>query len=144
MANFIAYQVALQAAQKLAGCLTAIGRKDRDLERQMRRAARSILLNLAAHRAGWGQTDVGRRAEPARYRGLVCQGGRCARTGSRETEREAETEAEAEAEGEAECEAEAEGEAEGETDHLIHKITPVQNVRHVPGCTGRDPTQIGH
>ena len=47
MHNFIAYQVALQAARQLAGCLTAIGAKDRDLERQMRRAGQSILLNLA-------------------------------------------------------------------------------------------------
>ena len=47
MKNFIAYQVALQAMRELAGCLNSMARKDRDLEKQLRRAAQSILLNLA-------------------------------------------------------------------------------------------------
>ena len=47
MKDFIAYQIALQAARSLGGCLTAIRKKDRDLDRQMRRATQSLVLNLA-------------------------------------------------------------------------------------------------
>ncbi len=44
MRDFIAYQIALQAARSLGGCLTAIRKRDRDLERQMRRATQSFVL----------------------------------------------------------------------------------------------------
>jgi len=47
MANFIAYQVALQAAKATGGCLAGIRKKDRDLDRQVRRACQSFVLNLA-------------------------------------------------------------------------------------------------
>jgi len=47
MTDLIAYKIALQAATSLRGCLTTIRKKDRDLERQMRRATQSIVLNLS-------------------------------------------------------------------------------------------------
>jgi len=47
MTDLIAYKIALQAARSLGGCLTNIRKRDRDLERQMRRATQSIVLNLS-------------------------------------------------------------------------------------------------
>ena len=58
MKDFIAYEIALQAARSLGGCLTAIRKKDRDLERQMRRATQSIVLNLAEGDRRRGQDRV--------------------------------------------------------------------------------------
>jgi len=92
MHNFIAYQVALKAARQLAGCLTAIGRKDRDLERQMRRAGQSIEAQLGRGQppAGQGSRALfshrlgqrGRGARRARYRvGLGLRGGARGRAG---------------------------------------------------------------
>ena len=46
MKNFIAYQLALEAADALRPLLAAIARHDRDLERQMRRAMSSVVLNI--------------------------------------------------------------------------------------------------
>jgi four helix bundle protein len=55
MGNFIAYQIAMEAARSLGGCLGAIRKKDRDLDRQMRRATQSIVLNLAEGNRRRGQ-----------------------------------------------------------------------------------------
>ena len=47
MKNFIAYQIALEAARRLGPNLAAVRQRDRDLEKQMRRATASIVLNLS-------------------------------------------------------------------------------------------------
>jgi len=47
MSDFIAYQIALEAARRLGPSLTAVRRRDRELERQMRRATQSVVLNLS-------------------------------------------------------------------------------------------------
>ena len=47
MSNFIAYQLAIEAAGAVGRCMGPIGKRDRDLEKQMRRATQSIALNLA-------------------------------------------------------------------------------------------------
>ena len=58
MKNFIAYQVALQVTRQLAGCLGVIKRQDRDLERQLRRAMQSTVLNLAEGNRRQGKDRV--------------------------------------------------------------------------------------
>jgi len=47
MKEFIAYRIALEAARRLRPSLAAIRQQDRDLEKQMRRATQSIVLNLS-------------------------------------------------------------------------------------------------
>lgn len=47
MKQFIAYQIALDAARELAKPLAAIACHDRDLHRQIKRATHSVVLNLA-------------------------------------------------------------------------------------------------
>ena len=47
MKHFIAYQIALEAARRLGPSLAAVRQRDRDLEKQMRRATQSIVLNLS-------------------------------------------------------------------------------------------------
>jgi four helix bundle protein len=46
MKNFIAYQLALEAACALHPLLAGIAQHDRELERQMRRAMSSTVLNI--------------------------------------------------------------------------------------------------
>ena len=58
MKNFVAYQVALQATRQLAGCLALIKCKDRDLDKQLRRAMQSVVLNLAEGNRRRGQDRV--------------------------------------------------------------------------------------
>ncbi len=58
MKNFVTYQVALSATRQLAGCLVVIKRKDRDLDRQMRRAMQSVALNLAEGNRRRGQDRI--------------------------------------------------------------------------------------
>jgi four helix bundle protein len=58
MRDFIAYQIALQAARSLGGCLTAIRKRDRDLDRQVRRATQSFVLNLAEGDRRRGQDRI--------------------------------------------------------------------------------------
>ena len=47
MKNFRTYHVALEAMHQVAGCLARIRRQDRDLEKQLRRATQSVVLNIA-------------------------------------------------------------------------------------------------
>ena len=47
MKEFIAYRIALEAARRLRPSLAAIRQQDRDLEKQVRRATQSIVLNLS-------------------------------------------------------------------------------------------------
>jgi len=55
MKNFIAYQLALHAARSLQPVLGAIAQRDADLERQLRRAMSSALLNLGEGNRRRGQ-----------------------------------------------------------------------------------------
>ena len=45
MKHFIADQIALEAARRLGPSLAAVRQRDRDLEKQMRWATQSIVLN---------------------------------------------------------------------------------------------------
>ncbi len=47
MAQFIAYDLSLQLVRALGPVISHIERRDKDLARQLRRAASSIVLNLA-------------------------------------------------------------------------------------------------
>ena len=58
MRNFIAYKIALEATRRLGPNLTAIRRRDRDLDKQLRRAAQSVVLNLAEGNRRRGQDRV--------------------------------------------------------------------------------------
>jgi four helix bundle protein len=55
MKNFLTYQVALEATRQMAGCLTVIKRKDRDLDKQLRRAMQSVVLNISEGNCRRGQ-----------------------------------------------------------------------------------------
>jgi four helix bundle protein len=55
MKNFIAYQLALDAARALRPVLVAIAKHDADLERQLRRAMASTVLNLSEGNLRRGQ-----------------------------------------------------------------------------------------
>ena len=58
MRDFFTYQVALRAAASLGPCLAHLRRKDRDLDRQVRRATQSFVLNLAEGDRRRGQDRV--------------------------------------------------------------------------------------
>ena len=58
MKNFVAYQIALQAARRVGDCLVSIRKQDRDLDRQVRRATQSFVLNLAEGSRRRGQDRV--------------------------------------------------------------------------------------
>ena len=47
MASFVAQELSLQLVRRLAPLAVRIERRDRDLARQLRRAASSVVLNLA-------------------------------------------------------------------------------------------------
>jgi four helix bundle protein len=55
MKEFIAYRIALDAARELRQPLVQIQRRDRELEKQLRRATHSIVLNLAEGNRRRGQ-----------------------------------------------------------------------------------------
>ena len=55
MKNFLAYQAALEATRRLRVPLEQIARRDHDLEKQMRRAMSSTVLNLAEGNRRRGQ-----------------------------------------------------------------------------------------
>ena len=58
MSEFIAYQIAMEAARQLGPNLSAIRRRDRDLDKQMRRATQSFVLNLAEGNRRRGQDRI--------------------------------------------------------------------------------------
>jgi len=54
----IAYQIAMEAARRLGPNLAAIRRRDRDLDKQLRRATQSFVLNLAEGNRRRGQDRI--------------------------------------------------------------------------------------
>jgi four helix bundle protein len=55
MKSFLAHQLALDSAREVRGPLVQIQRRDRELEKQLRRAMHSVVLNLAEGNRRRGQ-----------------------------------------------------------------------------------------
>jgi four helix bundle protein len=58
MKSFLAYQLALDAAREVRLPLVQIQRRDRELEKQLRRAMHSVVLNLAEGNRRRGQDRI--------------------------------------------------------------------------------------